>query len=123
MKPADALLLVTESLNENLNKNIKNSAGRVFILVKNMTVDSTYTTIIQHERNGSMYRLITRVVKLPNKILEVTTKNNCWKDNIEQGLKSLTGNVSPIVLIKINSESVPRVVQDIENINSVTSFR
>lgn len=115
--------MVTENLNENLNKDITKCTGRVFILVKNMTVDNTYTTIIQHNHNGSMYRLITRVVKLPNKILEVTTTNSFWKDNIEQGLKSLSGNVSPIVLIKMNSESFPQVVQEIENMKSITGFR
>lgn len=122
--PIDVLLLVTENLNEQLNKDIKKSTGRVFVLTKNTTTDDTYTTIIQQRHNGSVYRLITRVVKLPNKILEVTIKNNTlWKENIEQGLKLLTNNVSPIVLIKNNSESPLRIVQEIENIKSVTSFR
>lgn len=122
--PTDVLLLVTENLNEQLNKDIKKSTGRVFVLTKNTTTDDTYTTIIQQRHNGSVYRLITRVVKLPNKVLEVTIKNNTlWKENIEQGLKLLTNNVSPIVLIKNNSESPLRIVQEIENIKSVTSFR
>lgn len=88
-----------------------------------MTVEDTYTTVIQQQYNGSIYRLITRVMKLPNKILEVTTKSSLWKDNIEQGLKSLTNNVSPIVLIKIDSESPLQVVKQIENIESSISFR
>lgn len=117
------LLLVTEHLNEALNKEIKKCTGRIFILIKNMTVDETYTTIVQQEHNGSVYRLITRVMKLPNKILEVNTKNSLWRSNIEQGLKSLTSNVSPIVLIKINSESHLQVVQEIEKIKSITDFR
>lgn len=122
--PTDVLLLVTENLNEQLNKDIKKCTGRVFVLLKNTTTDDTYTTIIQQRHNGSVYRLITRVVKLPNKVLEVTIKNNTlWKENIEQGLKLLTNNVSPIVLIKNNSESPLRVVQEIENIKSVTNFR
>lgn len=70
-----------------------------------------------------MYRLITRTMKLPNKILEVTTKNSAWKDNIEQGLKMLTSNMSPIVLIKIDSDSPLQVVQEIENIKSTIGFR
>lgn len=117
------LLLVTENLNEKLNKDIKTCLGRVFILIKNMTVDDTYTTIVQQEYNGSIYRLITRIVKLPNTILEATTKNSLWKDNIKQGLKSLTSNVSPIVLIKIDFESPLQVVHEIENIKSKIGFR
>lgn len=117
------LLLVTEHWSEALNKEIKKCAGRIFILIKNMTVDETYTTIVQQEYNGSVYRLITRVMKLPNKILEVNTTNGLWRSNIEQGLKSLTSNVSPIVLIKINSESHLEVVQEIEKIKSITDFR
>lgn len=119
----DVLLLVTENMNEKLNKDIKKCLGRVFILIKNMMVDDTYTTIIQQEYNGSIYRLITRVMKLPNTILEVTTKNSLWKDNIKQGLKSLNCNVSPIVLIKIDFESPLQVVQEIENIKSKIGFR
>lgn len=88
-----------------------------------MTVDDTYTTIVQQEYNGSIYRLITRVIKLPNTILEATTKNSLWKDNIIQGLKSLTNNVSPIVLIKIDSEGPLQVAQEIENIKSKIGFR
>lgn len=118
------LLLVTENLTEKLNKEIKQCQGRVFVLVKNnMTVDDTYTTVVQQESYGSIYRLITRVMKLPNKILEVTTKSSSWKDSVEQGLKALTNNVSPIVLIKIDSESPQQVVQEIENIKSNISFR
>ncbi|XP_026815045.1 fatty acid synthase-like isoform X2 [Rhopalosiphum maidis] len=117
------LLLVTEHLNEKLNKDIKKCTGKVFVLIKNLTVDDTYTTIVQYEHNGSIYRLITRIVKLPNKILEVSTKNSSWTDNIEQGLKSLSSNVSPIVLIKIDSKNSLQVVQKIENIKSAISFR
>lgn len=91
--------------------------------MKNMPVDDTYTTIIQQEHNGSVYCLITRIMKLPNKILEVNTKNSLWRNNIEQGLKSLTNNVSPIILIKTNSESNLKVVQEIEKINSIIDFR
>lgn len=117
------LLLATENLNEKLNKDIKNCTGKVYVLIKNSAVDDAYTTIVQYEHNGSIYRLITRLVKLPNKILEVSTKNSLWKDNIEQGLKSLTNNVSPIVLIKIDSENSLKVVQEIENIKSIIGFR
>jgi hypothetical protein len=117
------LLLVTEHLNEKLNKEIKMCAGRVFVLIKELIIDDNYTTVIQYEHNGSMYRLITRAMKLPNKILEVTTKNSAWKDNIEQGLKILTSNMSPIVLIKIDSDSCLQVVQEIENIKSPLGFR
>uniref|UniRef100_A0A2S2QQD5 Fatty acid synthase n=1 Tax=Sipha flava TaxID=143950 RepID=A0A2S2QQD5_9HEMI len=119
----DTLLLVTEHLNEKLNKEIKMCAGRVFVLIKELIIDDNYTTVIQYEHNGSMYRLITRAMKLPNKILEVTTKNSAWKDNIEQGLKILTSNMSPIVLIKIDSDSCLQVVQEIENIKSPLGFR
>lgn len=115
--------MVTEHLNEKLNKDIKNCAGKVFVLIKNSTVDDTYTTIIQYEHNGSIYRLITRLVKLPNKILEVSTKNSSWADDIERGLKSLSSNVSPIVLIKNDSENSLQVVQKIENIKSMIGFR
>jgi len=93
------------------------------VLIKNSTVDETYTTIVQYEHNGSIYRLITRLVKLPNKILEVNTKNSSWTDNIEQGLKLLSSNVSPIVLIKNDSENALQVVQKIENIKSMIGFR
>ncbi|CAI6344354.1 unnamed protein product [Macrosiphum euphorbiae] len=117
------LLLVTEYLNEKLNKDIKNCAGKVFVLIKNSIVDDTYTTVVQYEHNGSIYRLITRLVKLPNKILEVSTKNSSWTDNIEQGLKLLSSNVSPIVLIKNDSENSLQVVQKIENIKSMIDFR
>lgn len=86
-------------------------------------VDDTYTTIVQYEHNGSIYRLITRLVKLPNKILEVSTKDSSWTDNIERGLKSLSSNVSPIVLIKIDSKNFLQVVQKIENIKSRIGFR
>lgn len=87
-------------------------------------IDDNYTTIIQYEHGGSMYQLITRVMKLPNKILEVTTNNSVWKDNIEQGLKMLTSNMSPIVLVKIDADSPPlQVVQEIENIKSTVGFR
>jgi len=110
-------------MNEKLNKYIKNCTGRVFVLIKNMVFDDTFTTIIQQDYNGSIFRLITRVMKLPNKILEITTKNSSWKYNIKQGLKLLTNNLSPIVLIKINSESPLEVVQDIENIKSTVGFR
>jgi len=92
-------------------------------LIKNSTVDDTYTTIVQYEHNGSIYRLMTRLVKLPNKILEVSTKNSSWTDNIEQGLKLLSSNVSPIVLIKNDSENSFQVVQKIENIKSMIDFR
>lgn len=88
-----------------------------------MTIDDNYTTIIQYEHNGSTYRLITRAMKLPNKILEVTTKNNGWKDNIEQGLKILTSNMSPIVLVKIDTDGPFHVVQEIESIKSTVGFR
>lgn len=115
--------MVTEHLNEKLNKDIKNCAGKVFVLMKNSTIDDTYTTIVQYEHNGSIYRLITRLVKLPNKILEVNTKNSSWTDNIEQGLKLLSSNVSPIVLIKNDSENSLQVVQKIENIKSMIDFR
>lgn len=117
------LLLVTEYLNEELNKDIKKCTGKVFVLVKNLTVDDTYTTIVQYEHNGSIYRLITRLVKLPNKILEVSTKNSSWSNNIEQGLKSLSSKVSPIVLIKTDSENSFQVVQKIESIKSAIGFR
>lgn len=123
MRTTDVLLLVIDNLNEKLNKDIKKCPGKVFVLIKNMTVDNTYTTIVQHEHNGSMYRLITRVMKLPNKILEVTTQNSLWKENIKKGFKSLTCNVSPIVLIKTNSESPSQVVQEVENIKSINDFR
>lgn len=87
-------------------------------------IDDNYTTIIQYEHSGSMYQLITRVMKLPNKILEVTTNNSVWKDNIEQGLKMLASNMSPIVLVKIDADSPPlQVVQEIENIKSTVGFR
>lgn len=119
----DVLLLVTENLNEKLNKDIKKCTGRVFILVKNMIVDETYITVIQHELNGSVYRLLSKVMKLPNKILEVNTKNSLWKENIEQGLNSLTSNVSPIVLIKTNLDGTLKIVQEIENLKSKISFR
>lgn len=115
--------MVTEYLNEELNKDIKKCTGKVFVLVKNLTVDDTYTTIVQYEHNGSIYRLITRLVKLPNKILEVSTKNSSWSNNIEQGLKSLSSKVSPIVLIKTDSENSFQVVQKIESIKSAIGFR
>jgi len=115
--------LVTENLNEKLDKYVKNCAGRVFILIKNMTIDDTYTTIIRQSYNGSIYRLITRKMKLPNKILEVNTKNSSWKYDIKQGLKSLTSNLSPIVLIKIDSESPVEIVQEIENTKFTINFR
>lgn len=114
---------MTEDLNEQLNKDIKKYPGRVFILVKNAMVYDNYTIVIQQEVNGIIYRLVTRTIKLPNKILEVTTNNSLWKTNIEQGLNSFTSNVSPIVLIKTNSESPLQVVQEIENIKSIISFR
>lgn len=118
------LLLVTENINETLSKEIKKCTGRIFILKKNMSVDDTsYTTIVQQEYNGSVYRLITRVMKLPNKILEVSTKNRLWKENVERGLKALTSNVSPIVLIKLNSESNLQIVQEVEKIKSIIGFR
>lgn len=123
METTDVLLLVTENLNEKLYKDIKKCPGKVFVLIRDMAVDDTYTTIIQQEHNGYVYRLITRVIKLPNKILEVTTKTDLWKENILQGLKSLTSNVSPIVLIKTDSEVSSRVVQEIENIKPNTDFR
>lgn len=116
-------MLVTESLNEKLNSDVKKCAGRVFILMNDTTVDDTYTTIVQQEHNGSVYRLITRIMKLPNKILEVTTKNSLWKENIEQSLSALTNNVSPIVLVKIDSDSPIQIVQEIENIKSTVGFR
>ncbi|VVC35574.1 Hypothetical protein CINCED_3A020887 [Cinara cedri] len=119
----DVLLLVTEDLNEQINKDIKKYPGRVFVLVKNMMVDDNYTVVIQQEINGAIYRLVTRTIKLPNKILEVTTNNSLWKDNIEQGLNSFTNNISPIVLIKTESESQLQVVREIENIKSLISFR
>lgn len=91
--------------------------------MKNTVADDTYTTIIQHDHNGSVYRLITRVMKLPNKILEFTTKNSSWKYDIEQRLKSLTSNLSPIVVIKIDSESTLEVSREIENVKSIIDFR
>lgn len=119
----DVLLLVTENLNEKLNKEIKKCSGRVFILIKTMIVDDSYITIIQQEHNGSVYRLISRVTKLPNKILEVTTENTSWKNYIEQGLKSLTCNISPLVVIKTHLDSSLKIVHAIENIKSKISFR
>lgn len=88
-----------------------------------MIVDDTYVTVIQQEFNGCVYRLLSRVMKLPNKIIEVTTNNSLWKENIEQELKSLTSNISPIVLIKNNLDSSLNIVQDIENLKSKINFR
>lgn len=112
---------MTEDVNEKLNNDIKKCQGRVFVLVKNMTVDDIYTVVVQQEINGCIYRLITRTMKLPNKILEVTTKNDSWKDNIEQGLSSFTSKVSPIVLIK--TESPLQVIREIDNTKSIINFR
>lgn len=117
------LLLVTENLNEKLNNDIKKCLGKVFVLVKNMIVNDIYTVVIQQEINGSIYYLITRTMKLPNKILEVTTNNNKWKDNIKQGLNSFTSNISPIVLIKTDLESPLQIVRELENIKCIVSFR
>lgn len=115
--------MVTEKLNEKLNRDIKKYTGRVFIIVNDTTVDDTYTTIIQFEHNGSVYRLITRIIKLPNKILEVTTKDSLWKDTLKQDLNSLTSNISPIVLIKMDSLSPLLVIKEIENIKTTIGFR
>lgn len=120
----DVLLLVTENLSEKLNKDIKSCPGRVFVLLRSLKADDTYTTVVQQQHDGFVYRLvIARATKLPNTLMEVTTSNHLWKEIVEHGLGSFTCNTSPIVLVNTVTENPLQVVKEIESIKSIIGFR